>query len=31
MATVGSSSMAPMVLPQVLQKARLEYEDVRHV
>jgi hypothetical protein len=24
MATLGSSSMAPMVLPQVLQKARLE-------
>jgi hypothetical protein len=31
MATVGSSSMAPMVLPHVLQKARLEYEDVRQV
>jgi hypothetical protein len=31
MATVGSSSMAPMVLPQVLQKARLEYAEVRHV
>lgn len=31
MAIVGSSSMAPRVLPQALQKARLEQEDVRHV
>jgi len=29
MATVGSSSIAPMVLPQTLQKARLEYEEDR--
>jgi hypothetical protein len=31
MATVGASSMAPMVLPQELQKARLEYEEERQV
>jgi hypothetical protein len=30
-ATVGSSSIAPMVLPQELQKARLEYEEDRQV
>ena len=28
---VGSSSIAPMVLPQVLQKARLEYEEDRQI
>jgi len=30
-ATVGSSSIAPMVLPHVLQKARLEYEEDRQI
>jgi len=31
MATVGSSSIAPMVLPQELQNARLENEEERQV
>lgn len=28
---MGASSIAPIVVPQVLQKALLEYEDERHV
>jgi hypothetical protein len=30
-ATTGASSIAPIVLPQALQNARLEYADDRHV